>query len=120
MFDPSCALQKRFVTCLILHAMRDVIPHQTSSVSWLLIDADDPVAGLVEEFHDFAPPARVVPILCLGRALRRDADVGLLNWPTLVGEHDARRYLRGVDTQDVAGGTMQPDMSKVTWLMHTV
>ena len=118
--EPARALLQRAVAGLVLGAVRDVVPDKPGAVRRLLVDADDAVAGLLQERDDLAPAVRVVPVLCLRRALHRDADIGLGDRPAVVGERNARRHLGRIDAQDVAGGAVQPDIAEVAGLEDEV
>src|SRR5262249_27083385 len=104
--EPTRALRERPVAGLVVRAMRNVIPDQAVSVRRLLIDADDPIAGLLQERDDLAPAMRVVPVFALRRALHRDADVRLRHRTALVAGIEPRRDLGRIDAQDIAGGAV--------------
>jgi hypothetical protein len=62
----------------------------------------------------------IVPVLALGRALYRDADVAFGDRSRAILGHDARRHFGRIDAEDVARGAMQADMAKVARLTHAV
>ena len=86
----------------------------------LLVDADDAIAGLLEEARRSRASRSGCSSICLGRALHRDADIGLGDRPAVVVERDARRHLGRVDAEDIAGGAVQPDMTEVARLIDAV
>src|SRR5262249_10905731 len=81
--EPGRTLLKRPLAGLVLGAVRNVIPDQAGAVSRLLVDTDDAIAGLLQERDDLAPAVRIVPVFALGRALHRDADVGIRDRPAV-------------------------------------
>src|SRR3954453_5060176 len=79
----------------------------------LLVEADYPIARLLEEADNFAPAGGIVPIFGLQCALHCDADVGFGNGTTAVSDSNARRYFTRIDAQDVAGGPMQTHQAEI-------
>src|SRR6202043_1044512 len=113
MSEVAYSLRERLVAGFILGAMRDVIPDQVATMNRLLVDADDPITGLFQERDDRAPAFGVVPILALGGALDRDADVGFDDRSRIIFNGQSRLGFGWIDAENMAGGAMQPDIAKV-------
>jgi hypothetical protein len=62
----------------------------------------------------------VVPVFAPGGALHGDADIRLGDRSAVLAERDARRPVGWIDTQDIAGGAVQPDVTKVAGLKDMV
>src|SRR6202035_1905040 len=116
MFEPTGTLGERPVSSLILGAIRYLVPNEADTMDRLLVDAYDAIAGILQKTNNFEPSARVVPVFCLRRALYGDADIGFCNRASVVGNCETGRYFRRIDTQDVAGSTMQSDIAKIAGL----
>src|SRR5215469_7485363 len=86
----------------------------------LLVDADDAVASVLQEGDDLAPAVGVVPVLALGGALDRDADIRLDDRPAVILERDAWRLLGWIDAENIAGCAVQPDMTEVAGLENMI
>jgi len=78
------SLRERLIAGLVFGAVRDVIPDQVAAMNRLLIDADDPITSSFQECDDRAPALGVIPILALGGALDRDADIGFGDRPRII------------------------------------
>jgi len=118
-FQPARPFTQRPVAGLILGPPGDVVPQQLMTVQWLLVDADHPIAAIFQELDQLAPAGGIVPVFGLGRALHRDADVGLGDrGAAFLHGHPGRR-LGGIDAEDVAGGAVQPDQTEITGLVDT-
>ena len=103
MFEPARPLDERPVPSLVLSAVGDVIEDETSTMHRFLINADNTVASIFEKTDDFEPTSRVVPILCLCRALHADADIRLWDRPAVVGDGKLRRCFSGIDAENITG-----------------
>src|SRR4051794_19282013 len=97
MLEITRALDQRLVAGLIFRALRNVVPDQSGAMRGLLIDANDAIAGVLEEGNNLAPAGRVVPVFALRRALCTDADVGLSDRTAVIGNVHAWRSLGRVD-----------------------
>jgi hypothetical protein len=64
--EPARALGERLVAGLVLGTVGNVVPDQAGAMDRLLVDADDAVAGLLQERDDLAPAVGVVPVFALG------------------------------------------------------
>src|SRR6516165_4155739 len=113
MLHPARSLEQRSVTSFILRAMWDVIPHQACTMDAPLVDADDPIAGLLQEADDLVPAVWIIPVLALCCALNRNADVRLGDRSAVVCQRDAGRHLGRIYAENVAGCPMQPDVTEV-------
>ena len=118
--QPARPLGQWPVARLILHAVREVGPHQAAAVCRFLVDTNHPVAARLEELHHLTPAMRVAPVFAPAAALHRDTDIGLVDRPTVVRQREAGRFLGRIDAQDVAGSAVQPDMAKVNRLPDIV
>src|ERR1700722_1790169 len=74
--DPAHAFLQREASA-VLGAVGDLGPREALFMGASLVDADDAVAGLLQEADDLEPAVRIVPLLGLGRGLHADADIGL-------------------------------------------
>ena len=78
----------------VLGSVGNVVPDHAGAVDRLLVDADDPVAGLFQEGHDLRASRWGYSSTCtaLCSALHCDANVGLSDRPAAVAERDMRRH----------------------------
>src|SRR5258707_6133011 len=86
----------------------------------LLVNAHDSISSLFQECDDRAPALRVVPVLALGGTLNGDADIGFSDRPCIIFDRESWPHLRWINSENIAGGAMQPDMAKVARLMDEV
>src|SRR5258708_35054602 len=112
MFEPTRPFMQRAVRGLVLCPIGDVVPDEASPMGWLLVDADDAVAGLFQKAHDLSPAAGVVPVLALSRALNPDADIGLGDRPRIVSKRDPRGDFGWIDTEHGSGCAMHGGKAK--------
>ncbi len=103
MLQPTRALDQRLIAGLILRIIGNRVPCVISAKNPIPVDADHPIAGFPQPGDGLLPSMRIIPIFALRRALRRDADIGLGNWPSTRCDAHHGRIVDMLDPEDMSG-----------------